>query len=224
MYGIKILVTGDYALFSRPELKVERVSYDVPTPSAMEGLIKSVYWHPGIRYVIDKIVVINPIKFTNIKRNEIKVKLSESKVKKQMKGGNEDLCIYSSENRTQRASLILKDVCYGIEAHFELTDKCDKDMTEEKCFAILSRRLRKGQNFSKAFLGCREFPANIEMVDSFPESKITEDDIDLGYMLYRLDYFKDKGTNYSDVANPRFYRPHMKKGVIDVAEYVKEVI
>ena len=105
MKGFKIIVEGDYALYTRPELKVERVSYDVPPPGALEGLIKSVYWKPAIRYVIDKIIVFNPIKFVNVRRNELKDKISLSKVKSQMKGKGADPCIYTSEERTQRASM-----------------------------------------------------------------------------------------------------------------------
>lgn len=119
-YGFKIMVEGDYALFTRPEMKVERVSYDVPTVSAMEGLIKSVYWKPAIRIIIDKIIVFNPIKFINIRRNEVKNKIAQKVVLSQMKGKSSPE-IYASEQRSQRAGMLLKDVKYGIEFHFELT-------------------------------------------------------------------------------------------------------
>ena len=119
-YGFKIIVTGDYACFARPEMKVERVSYDVPTPSALEGLIKSIYWKPAVRYQINKIVVFNPIEFTNIRRNEVKDKLLLSSVKQQMKGGG-SAEMYTSEIRSQRAAMVLKNVKYGIEFTFERT-------------------------------------------------------------------------------------------------------
>ena len=217
-YGIKILIDGDYALFSRPEMKVERVSYDVPTPSALVGLISSIYWHPGVKYIIDSIYVLKPIRFINIRRNEVSEKLLPSAVKKQMDGLNGDISIYTSELRTQRASLLLKDVSYGVEAHFELTNEKDEDQTPEKCYSILLRRLRKGQHFSQPCLGCREFPAKVTLTDKMPQSPITGD-IDLGYMLYDLKYKKDKDGNSLDSAEPRFYRPHMVNGVIDVAQY-----
>lgn len=222
-YGIKILAEGEYALFSRPEMKVERVSYDVPTPSAMAGLISSVYWHPGVKYVIDKIHVLKPIKTINIRRNEVKEKLSFGAVKKQMSGKADDISIYTKENISQRASLLLKDVCYGVEAHFELTDEKDPDETPEKCYNILLRRLRKGQYFSAPFFGCREFPCSVKPVDEIPKSPLTED-VDLGYMLYDLQYKKDKDGGALDAAEPRFYRPHMIDGVIDVGEYAKELL
>ncbi|MBQ2357545.1 MAG: type I-C CRISPR-associated protein Cas5, partial [Ruminococcus sp.] len=128
MKGFRILAEGDYALFTRPELKVERVSYDVPPPGALEGMLKSVYWKPAIRYVIDKIIVFNPIRFANIRRNELKDKVSLPKIKSQMNGKGGDPCIYTAEERTQRASMLLKDVCYGIEFHFEMTGiRSDRD-------------------------------------------------------------------------------------------------
>ena len=119
-YGFKIMVEGDYACFTRPELKVERVSYDVPTPGALEGMLKSIYWKPAIRYVIDKIVVFNPIDFVNIRRNEVKEKVSLSSMKSQMNGKGADPVIYTSECRSQRAAMVLKNVKYGIEFHLSL--------------------------------------------------------------------------------------------------------
>ena len=109
-YGFKIMVKGDYAAFNRPEMKVERVSYDVPTPGALEGLIKSVYWKPAIRYVIDKIIVFNPITFINVRRNEVKEKIKLQSVQKSMKNGTGDATIYTKDMINQRGSMILKDV------------------------------------------------------------------------------------------------------------------
>lgn len=119
-YGFKILVEGEYALFTRPEFKVERVSYDVPTVSAMEGLIKSIYWKPAIRIVIDKIVVFHPIRFINIRRNEVSQKVPLATVKKQMNGTG-TVEVLTSQIRSQRASMLLRDVKYGVEFHFEMT-------------------------------------------------------------------------------------------------------
>jgi CRISPR-associated protein Cas5d len=124
--GIKIIIEGDYAMFSRPEMKVERVSYDVPTPSALVGLISGIYWHPGVKYIIDRIHVLKPIQFVNIRRNEVSEKLLPSAVKKQMDGLKDDISIYTKDCISQRASLLLKDVQYGVEAHFELTEEKDE--------------------------------------------------------------------------------------------------
>ena len=222
MFGFRIKIRGDYALFSRPEMKVERVSYDVPTPSALVGLISAIYWHPGVKYIIDKIVVCRPINFINIRRNELSEKLSLKNINAEINGKG-SAAVYSSDLRTQRASMLLKDVEYGVEFHFELTDERDADMTEEKCYNILLRRLKKGQHFNKPCLGCREFPADVELVEALPQSTL-KGDTDLGYMLYDLQYKRNKEGKSTDSAEPRFYRPHMVDGVIDVACYAKEMI
>ena len=226
-YGFKIIVEGDYACFTRPELKVERVSYDVPTPGALEGMLKSVYWKPAIRYVIDKIIVFQEIDFANIRRNEVKDKVLISAVKSQMKQKGGDPCIYTSQSRSQRAAMLLKNVKYGVEFHFELTGlKNDReDDGENKHYNILKRRLEKGQWFRTPCLGCSEFPVKrIELVDAFDtemiSSRIKEmGDVDLGYMSYEVQ-FEDRGKPVNgDWENPKFYRPHMIEGVIDVQKY-----
>ncbi|WP_019679805.1 type I-C CRISPR-associated protein Cas5c [Ruminococcus flavefaciens] len=236
-YGFKIIVEGEYALFTRPEMKVERVSYDVPTVSAMEGLIKSVYWKPAIRIVVDKIIVFNPIKFINIRRNEVSKKIAFRNVVSQM-NGNGDSGIYTSETRSQRAGMLLKDVRYGIEFHFELTGiRSDhEDESEEKHYNIMLRRLRNGQCFRQPCLGCREFSVgSIELVDEFDLSQIDTSlagDTDLGFMLYGVK-FADGGKpvnnnwdepKFSDIAEPMYYRPHIIDGVIDVAKYREGII
>ncbi len=234
-YGFKIMVEGDYACFTRPEFKVERVSYDVPTPGALEGLLKSVYWKPAICYVIDRIIVFRPIDFMNIRRNEVKDKVSYSAVKSQMDGRGGDPCIYTSEKRSQRAAIVLKDVKYGIEFHFEMTGFRNEDEPEpeKKHFNIIKRRLEKGQFFRTPCLGCSEFPVKkIELVDEFDESLISSrvlamGDVDLGFMSYKVQ-FLDQGKpvnndwdnpKFSDLASTVYYRPHMVKGVIDVQKY-----
>lgn len=236
-YGFKIIVEGDYALFTMPHCKVERVSYDVPTVSAIEGLIKSVYWKPAIRIVVDRIIVFNPIKFINIRRNEIKSKVPLSAVKSGMKGtGSPE--IYASEQRSQRAGMILKDVKYGIEFHFELTGLRSEhdDECEEKHYNIMLRRLRNGQCFRQPCLGCREFSTKrIELVEDFDLSQVHESlkgDTDLGYMLYGLK-FSDGGIpvngdwddpEFSDKADAMYFHPHMVDGVIDIAKYREGIV
>ncbi|MFR2965505.1 MAG: type I-C CRISPR-associated protein Cas5c [Anaerovoracaceae bacterium] len=238
-YGFKIMVEGDYACFTRPEFKVERVSYDVPTPGALEGMLKSVYWKPAIRYVIDKIVVFNPIDFVNIRRNEVKEKVSLSSMKSQMNGNGGDPAIYTSECRSQRAAMVLKNVKYGIEFHFELTGLKNDEETDgdKKHFNIIKRRLENGQWFRNPCLGCSEFPAKrIELVDDFDEKLISSSilkmgDYDLGFMSYRVN-FKDGGVpknndwenpKFSDEAVTQYYRPHMVDGIIDVKKYRQEI-
>lgn len=220
-FGVTFLVSGDFALFTRPEMKVERVSYDVPTPSSMVGLLSNIYWHPGLHYVIDKIVVYHPPEFINIRRNEVTNKLSYAKVKSQQKTGEESCGMYRNEMPTQRASLLLKDVSYGIQAHFYLSEEKDPDMTQEKAYNILLRRLKKGQHFTQPCLGCREFPAKVDWAETLPESSL-QGEVDLGFMLYDLVYEKNKEGQSTDKADPRFYRPKMINGVIEVGKYGKE--
>lgn len=236
-YGFKIIVEGDYALFCRAENKVERVTYDVPTPSALEGLIKSVYWKPAVQFRIQRIVVFNPIKYVNIRRNEVKSKILLSKVKSQMKGDGTPE-IYTSEERSQRANMLLQDVKYGIEFCFDLTGlQSEKDDEgEKKHYNILKRRLEKGQCFRQPCLGMREFSVNrLELVEDFNYSEISPElkgTIDLGYMLYRMK-FKDGGRpvngdwedpKFSDAADAVFYHPYMVDGVIDVEKYAEGIV
>jgi CRISPR-associated protein Cas5d len=238
-YGFKIMIEGDYACFTRPELKVERVSYDVPTPGALEGLLKSIYWKPAIRYVIDRILVFHPIDFVNIRRNEVKEKVAYRTVLNQMSGKGGDPCIYTSESRSQRAAMVLKDVKYGVEFHFELTglrNERESDQ-EKKHYNIIKRRLEQGQHFRTPCLGCSEFPVrSIQLVDAFDRGEISQKirelgDVDLGYMSYRVN-FADHGVplngdwehpTFSDRATTVYYRPHMICGEIDVARYRGEV-
>jgi CRISPR-associated protein Cas5d len=233
-YGIKVIAEGTYACFTRPEMKVERVSYDVPTPGALEGLLKSVYWKPAIRYVIDQIVVYNPIDFINIRRNEVKSKVSLSAVQAQMRGDPDaDPTIYADESRNQRATMLLKNVRYGIAFHFELTGLVEEEADEKKHYNIILRRLRNGQHFRQPCFGCSEFPVSrLTAVESFDLSEVDASlrhagDVDLGYMLYRMN-FEDGGKpvngdwdnpKFSDKATASFYRPHMVQGVIDVQKY-----
>ena len=163
---IRILADAEYACFTRPECKVERVSYLVPTPSALIGMLKAVYWKPAMRYVIDKIVVFNQIKQANIRRNEVKSKVSYATVKSRMNGGERSPVIYAKEDISQRAATVLKDVKYGVEFHIELTGFCSEkgEETLAKHCEILKRRLQKGQYFHAPCMGCREFPVKSIML------------------------------------------------------------
>lgn len=240
MYGFKIIVEGDLACFTRPEMKVERVSYDVPTPGALIGMLKSIYWKPAIRYVIDKIVVFNPIDFINVRRNEIKEKVSLASIKGQMKNSGKDICIYADEKRNQRASMMLKNVKYGVEFHFELTGLRSEhdDECEEKHYNIIKRRIENGQYFRMPCLGCSELPVKrLGLVDVFNFDNISSEitslgDVDLGYMLYCM-HFADEGRpinndwsapKFSDRAEAVFYRPHMIGGIIDVKKYAEGLV
>ena len=214
-YGITIHVQGPYALFTRPEMKVERVSYDVITPSAARGIIEAVYWKPAIRWVIDKIHVLNEIKFTNIRRNEVSEKASSSVAKRIMNGANDQFYLSANDNRQQRASMVLKDVDYYIEAHFEIVqEKAGPEDTVEKHYNIVLRRLRKGQYFNPPCLGTREFGAVVEFVEDpqeIPTSSLSGPK-DLGWMLYDLDF-----SDPEDI-RPKFFKAEMINGVIDLTK------
>ncbi len=205
-YGIKIRVWGDYALFTRPEMKVERVSYDVMTPSAARGILEAIYWKPSIRWVIDRIHVLRPVRFDNIRRNELASRVSVNKSDMQ---GDRPVCRYIEDDRQQRASMVLRDVEYVIEAHFELTGFYASD--PGKHLAIFERRVKKGQCFHRPYFGCREFPVNFEWCDEVPES-VLKGKQDLGYMLYDIDFENDM--------TPRFFRAVMRNGIIDCRQEV----
>ncbi len=210
-YGIALRVWGDYACFTRPEMKAERVSYDVMTPSAARGILEAIYWKPAITWVIDRIHVLNSIQFENLRRNEVKSKASASKK-----------VIYASEERQQRASLILKNVQYIIEAHFESSSKWGEQDTAEKHYNIFLRRARQGQCFHRPYFGCREFPVNFELVEDMSTmangAYTNEGTRDLGYIL--LDQsFKVNSKGETQTTIPHFFRATMFHGVIDVPKW-----
>ena len=212
--GVKIRVWGDYALFSRPELKVERCSYDVITPSAARGILDAVYWHPGMKWVIDKIYVKKPIRFTSVRRNEIERKISASNVMQVYNGAKKPLFLSTKADIVQRASLLLCDVEYVIEAHFEMTSKANKTDNPGKFKDIIMRRFRRGECFHMPYFGCREFPANFCLCEEENIKTAYEDvgEKDLGYMLFDIDY-----TDKNDL-KPMFFRAVMKKGVLDLRD------
>ena len=150
---ISLEVWGDYALFTRPEMKVERVSYDVMTPSAARGLIEAIYWHPGLRWVIDCIHVCAPIRFTNLRRNEVKSTLSARSVRTVMERGTGELYLCTANDIQQRAALLLRDVHYVIEAHFDVTDKAAPGDNPGKFQDIVKRRIQRGQFYHQPCFG-----------------------------------------------------------------------
>lgn len=211
---ISLEVWGDYALFSRPEMKVERVSYDVMTPSAARGLLEAIYWHPGLRYTIDRIQVCAPIRTMNLRRNEVSLIANTKNVaSKKLRNGSAQLepLYIIGEIRQQRAALLLRDVRYVIDAHFDMTDRAAPGDNPGKFQDILKRRISRGQFFHQPCFGCREFPAHFKLcVDrpACPEELIGERD--LGYMPWDLDY--------SDPENiiSLFFRAKLVNGVLNV--------
>lgn len=209
--SVKIEVWGDYACFSRPEMKVERVSYDVMTPSAARGILEAIYWHPGLVWRIDRIRVLAPIRFTNIRRNEVKDKISASNVRTVMNRGKGELYLATSRSIVQRAAMILRDVHYVIEAHFDMTDRAAPTDNPGKFKDIVKRRAQKGQFYHQPYFGTREFPANFKLCESIPECPAELlGERDLGWMLLDMDY-----SDLSDI-KPMFFRGVLKDGVLEV--------
>lgn len=216
---IQIEVWGDYACFTRPEMKVERVSYDIMTPSAARGLIESIYWHPGFSWVIDRIHVLAPIRFANIRRNEVKavipkISTSPEAAYKAMVNGTAKLkpLYISGDIRQQRATMLLRDVHYVIEAHFNTVPaRMSPDDNPGKFQDIVTRRIAKGQFYHQPYFGCREFPAHFAPCEEIPPCpEDLRGEKDLGYMLYDMDY-----TDPEDI-RPLFFRAVLRDGVLHV--------
>lgn len=210
-YGIRLHVTGPYGLFTRPEMKVERVSYDVITPSAARGILEAIHWKPAIRWVIDAVHVLHPIRFQSIRRNEVGHKAPAGNIKRAMNRGDlEGLQILVDEDRQQRASTVLVNPAYVIEAHFELTAKSGAEDSAAKHLDIFNRRAARGQCFHQPCLGTREFAAAFTLLspDAPPPETIPETR-DLGFMLWDIDH--------QSAGRPSmFFRAKLENGVMMV--------
>lgn len=216
-YGIRLHVWGERACFTRPEMKGERVSYDIMTPSAARGILEAIHWKPAIAWHIDRIHVLSPIRFESIKRNEVGSKIGTNNVTKAIKAGSTNgLATYVDEDRQQRATTYLKNVSYVIEAHFELTARAGKDDSVGKHLDIFNRRARQGQCFHMPCMGVREFPASFALLEpnnATPPSGLseTEKNRDLGWMLHDIDF--------AHGSTPRFFRANLIEGIVDVPKW-----
>jgi len=213
-YGVRLHVWGDYACFTRPEMKVERVSYDIMTPSAARGVLDAIHWKPGVLWVVDRIHVLRPIRFESFRRNELGSRISANNVRKAMRSGDTDgLHAYIGEDRQQRASTLLRHVAYVVEAHFEFTDAAKPDDTEGKHLSMFKRRAAKGQCFHRPYLGTREFAADFALVEGeMPASALPREqrNRDLGWMLHDIDHGNGE---------PRFFRAQLRDGVVEVPPF-----
>ena len=224
-----IEVWGDYACFTRPEMKVERVSYDVITPSATRAVFEAIFWKPAIQWNIKKIEVLEPVRWISVRRNEV------GKLMSPRTNG-----IFIEDDRQQRAGLLLRDVAYRLYAEMEFiplrnrglnkTPSALNDIEEERILsgtenpgkynAMFIRRAKKGQCFNQPYLGCREFTCNFRLVEN-PETELRKpinETRDLGFMLYDMDF--------SDGNDPKamFFRARLDKGVIDVPPITSEEV
>ncbi len=202
---LQVKVWGDYACFTRPEMKVERVSYSVMTPSAARGILEAIFWKPEFYWRVRQISVLKPIKFFSILRNEINSRQSHRSAKSWIETGGG---FFADEDRAQRHSLVLRDVAYIISADvcpYEPGETADVKYRDQ-----FRRRVQKGQYYHHPYLGCREFPANFSVPDG-SETPIPVTD-DLGLMLWDLDYEKN-GTG-----KPRFFHAQLVDGVMSVPD------
>jgi CRISPR-associated protein Cas5d len=206
-------VWGDNACFTRPEMKVERVSYDVMTPSAARGVLEAILWKPAIAWHVERIDVLNPILWESVRRNEVGARMSPRSVG-----------IFIEDQRQQRAGLFLRNVAYVIHAHFTMTEKTGAEDNINKFQEMFTRRVQKGRCFNRPYLGCREFSAHFELLPdeaSLPET--IPDTRDLGWMLYDIchDASLDNGNHIhtcTEECHPSFFRAHLVEGVINLSK------
>jgi CRISPR-associated protein Cas5d len=205
-------VQGPYACFTRPEMKVERVSYDVMTPSAARSIFESILWKPQMRWRVLRIEVLKPVHWINLRRNEVSAVISTSNVRQAMNAGRGALGMYIEEERQQRAGYFLRDVAYRVQAQLSLVPGCNDPLI--KYTEMFVRRASKGQCVNQPYLGCREFAADVRLVtQDSPRVQPIEDTRDLGWMLHDLDF-----TNVSD-PQPRFFNAKMNAGVVEVPPF-----
>ena len=203
-------VAGPFACFTRPEMKVERVSYDVMTPSAARAVFESILWKPAIRWRVQRIEVLRPIRFINLRRNEVSAVVSTRNVQQAMAAGSGTLGLYIEDERQQRAGYFLRDVAYRIHADLALAPGCTEPLV--KYAEMFTRRARKGQCVNQPYLGCREFAADFRLVTADTPPAI-EDTRELGWMLHDLDF-----SNPVD-PQPRFFNAKMERGVVQVPPF-----
>lgn len=206
----RLKVSGENACFTRPEMKVERVSYEVMTPSAARGILEAILWKPAIKWNILQIDVLNPIKWESVRRNEVGAVISARNVQTAMNNGSGNLGLYVEEQRQQRAGLFLRDVAYVIHAEFEMTEQAGTEDTVTKFEQMFIRRASQGQCFHRPYFGCREFPVDFEFIpkeaEPLPTIGTTKD---LGWMLFDMDY-SDKEPM------PQFFHAQMVDGSISL--------
>jgi len=212
-------LSGDYACFTRPEMKVERVSYDVITPSAARACFESILWKPAIRWHVRKIEVLRPIRWINLRRNEVASVVSTRNVETAMRNGTGDLALYIEDERQQRAGLFLRDVAYRIHADLEFLSARDPGVSAAKYHDMFERRARKGQCVNQPYLGCREFSAAFRLVnDALAEPAPINETRDLGFMLHDLDFSKPSDPQ------ARFFRARIENGVVHVPAWDSEEV
>lgn len=211
--GYCLEVRGELACFTRQEMKVERVSYEIVTPSAARAVFDAVFWKPAIRWQVRRIEVLEPVRWTNLRRNEVAGVVPTGSVQQAMKAGHGALALYADEDRQQRAALLLRDVAYRLHADLVVRDDRDDPGPPQKFFEIFERRAKKGQCVNQPYLGCREFAARWRLVETLSsEPPPISETRDLGWMLHDLDF-----TEPAD-PQPKFFHAQMVDGVVQCDE------
>ena len=206
-------VSGSFACFTRPEMKVERVSYDIMTPSAARAVFEAVLWKPSLRWRVNRIEVLQPIRWVNLRRNEVSAVVSTRNVHQAMTSGTGHLGMFVEDERQQRAALLLKDVAYRIHAHLEMVGD-DARANPIKYIEMFERRANKGQCVNQPYLGCREFAADFRLIKgSASASPAITESRELGWMLHDMDFSRPTDPQ------PRFFKASMKSGVVDVPPF-----
>jgi CRISPR-associated protein Cas5d len=206
----RLKVSGANACFTRPEMKVERVSYDVMTPSAARGILEAILWKPAICWHILQIDVLKPVRWESVRRNEVGAVISARNVTSAMAQGKGNLGMYVEKERQQRAGLFLRDVAYVIHACFEMTDKVGPEDHVTKFEQMFIRRASNGQCFHRPYFGCREFPVEFEFLPRESENlKPIDESRDLGWMLYDMDYSGKEPM-------PQFFHAKLEHGSVDL--------
>lgn len=226
-YGVTLHVWGDYACFTRPELKAERMSYEVMTPSAARGILTAIYWKPQFEWVIDRIRVLSPIRFTQIRRNELADKMVVPPAEVMLGRKYKEVGLSIEKSRQQRSATVLRDVRYVIEAHVQVLEELPGINSVAKHLEMFKRRASRGQCFHQPYFGTREFPVAFELVeqeDLLPDTLPAEQrNRSFGLMLHDLVYEDDPAgkvicghTRKKQTATPRFFMAELQDGVLSV--------
>ena len=205
-------VKGPFACFTRPEMKVERVSYDVITPSAARAIFEAILWKPVIRWHVRKVEVLAPIRWISVRRNEVGAVVPVASARSTMRRGSGNLALYVEEERQQRAGLFLRDVAYRLHADLEVLPEAGANNSAAKFWEMFERRVRKGQCINQPYLGCREFACEFRFAPEGESTAAIPETRDLGWMLFDLDF-----TNALDPA-PRFFRAVLHEGVLEIPD------
>jgi len=204
-------IRGGMACFTRPEFSTERLSYELMTPSAARGVIEAVLWKPAIRWEVTSIALLSPVQWIEFRRNEVNSRVSTQNALRASRGGEPLPEFFSDEDRAQRNTLALREPDYGVTARLHMTQRSGEEDTLEKFRAMFLRRMEKGQQHYQPYLGCREFPATIELWDAAKFPPLATETRELGWMLHDIDFGPQNQA--------RFFKAQLEEGVMSIPEW-----